>query len=145
MADYGNVDWRARHGCHLQLEGPHPPDSFRSDGCTHAPDHFRSADLYPACRYHDWAYGCGKTEHDRWQADAALYRNIAACCRAAGISWLTSQFIAGVYFRRVRLWGRPRFAYDPPARPLLLIEWWLLFWVRYADSLVLLYRSLRAK
>jgi hypothetical protein len=86
------------------------PHWFEFDGCTLAPDELAEVDLRPACCVHDWEYDCIRRdwrsrsrafllERERREADQRLYRNMLACG--------ASRFIAGIYYRRVRLWGFP--------------------------------------
>lgn len=90
-----------------QMVGPEPPESFRGDGCTCAPDWLplSRVDLTPACRYHDWAYGLGGSPGARWAADALFWRNLRTCG--------ASRLVAGYYWLAVRLFGRSAFAEAP--------------------------------
>lgn len=54
--------------------GPKPPDNFKSDGCTWAPDFWKGIDLRPACFYHDWAYESKLIS--KWFADYYFYGNL---------------------------------------------------------------------
>lgn len=98
-----------------QMEGPQPPDDFASNGCTASPDQIGSADLRPACHFHDFAYGrwqidaVGGTENDRMEADSALYRNLRRCGLARRHAWY--------YFAAVHFCGYRCFTYRPGAAP----------------------------
>lgn len=101
-----------------KLLGPEPDPGFACDGCSASPDHWppwwlpfggETVSLLPPCCYHDWAYALGDTREDRRAADARFYWNLTAC----GLSgWW-----AGVYYRRVRLWGLPHFAWAKGHEP----------------------------
>lgn len=107
------------------LVGPEPPDWFTSDGCSCSPDRYFSTDLTPACHRHDYAYAIGGSELDRLRADQQFRANLLLC---GAPGWL-----AGIYFRRVRLWGFRHFCYrSPHRRPTrwtrlaeFFSRWWL--------------------
>ncbi|MHC4877578.1 MAG: hypothetical protein ACYTGL_13865 [Planctomycetota bacterium] len=98
------------------LVGPVPPADLQSDNCTLAPDSlpgwlvFRRdrLDLSEACRRHDWSYTVGGDENARYQADRELRVNL--------LQLGASGLIAGLYYRRVRLFGVRFFNYRWPAR-----------------------------
>ena len=101
------------------MEGPTPPDSFVSNGCTRAPDRIGGADLRAACHFHDYHYGLGGDETDRQRADDMLFRNLIRC----GLSPAK----ANLYYRRVRVLGTWFFSYCPLARPTPMQHWWIAF------------------
>lgn len=106
-----------------QMEGYTPDRDFVSNGCSCSPDEYGGIDLKPACHYHDWAYHLGGCKRKRKGADQMLYRNLIRC----GLS----PKIAGVYYRRVRLWGVNAFRWQKgcePAKPWCYIY---LFFERY--------------
>lgn len=110
-----------------RLRGPLPPRGFTGDGCSCAPDRWppctKQYDLRPACLFHDWAYRRGGDRRARQRADADFYRNLQAC--GMGPFW------AGVYYRRVRLWGLRHFRWAPGQRPHGLWIWIGNFLGRY--------------
>jgi hypothetical protein len=88
------------------LVGRKPPRCFTSNGCTHSPDHLLGADLRPACHIHDYHYSLVQDDTERRLADGFFYQNVYRCCvRSGGMASHFPGVIAGVYFRRVRLWG----------------------------------------
>ena len=97
------------------MEGPRPPDSFVSNGVTFAPDFVGAVDCRAAGHVHDWHYSLGGTEKDRELADYRLYRNL--------VHSELSHFMAGIFFRRVRLFAIDNFRYDDPPRG------WAKFWL----------------
>lgn len=92
-----------------KMIGPVPEDNFESDGCTNSPDAFGGVDLRTACHFHDYHYSLGKTEKDRKRADRLLHANLRSCD--------LSKFKAGIYYRRVRLWGNQFFNYAEGEAP----------------------------
>lgn len=110
------------------MEGPFPDESFESDGITMAPDFIGSVDCRPAGHWHDYAYSLGNVERDRQRADEAFFRNLIRCGLPV---WL-----AGVEYRRVRLWGLRHFAYIHPPRGF----WW---WYLLLRCFLLRYREVR--
>lgn len=96
------------HELVVQMEGPMPDADFESNGITFAPDFIGGADCRPAGHWHDNAYSIGGTEQDRELADYRLFRNLRHC----GLTTV----LAGIEFRRVRLWGISHFRYDDPPR-----------------------------
>jgi len=66
-----------------------------SNGITFAPDFVSGVDCRAAGHVHDWHYWLGGTEKDRELADYRLYRNL--------VHSELSRFMAGIFFRRVRL------------------------------------------
>ncbi|QDT94279.1 hypothetical protein [Gimesia algae] len=107
----------------LKMEGFVPIDTFVSNGCNCAPDEFGGVDLKPACHFHDWAYYLGGCSKDRKRADQQFYRNLRACD--------LGKFVAGIYYRRVRLFGGLAFAWHDGKRPKNPWHLVLLFWDRY--------------
>jgi len=99
------------------LIGPKPIEQFKGDGCTMAPDELNGVDISEACRFHDWAYYLGGSERQRLEADRNLLINIVIL---GG-----SHIGAAIYFRRVRFWGVPHFAYRK-RRPGWSFRLWLL-------------------
>lgn len=103
-----------------RLLGPAPPPGFRCDGLTMAPDSWppwwwsasARVDLTPAGVWHDAAYRLGGSRRDRLRADARFYYNLVHLGLSEG--W------AGVYYRRVRLWGLPHFGWAPGEEPSAL-------------------------
>jgi hypothetical protein len=102
------------------MEGYKPDEHFVSNGCSYAPDEFGGIDIRPACHYHDWAYHLGGCARTRKGADQMLYRNLRKC----GLS----SRMAGIYYRRVRLWGVNAFRWKKgyePSKPWCYL--WLFF------------------
>ena len=121
-----------------------PPD-FEFDGCTLAIDEFGAIDLVFACCVHDhdyslfrelfspcnsvwldWGPICREQLNDleilRKHADQRFYRNLIACG--------ASKWLAGLYYRRVRLWGFP-LAYEGLPRKVKFWRMVRLFFSRY--------------
>ncbi len=104
-----------------KMEGGKPIDTFVSNGCSYSPDEFGGVVISPACHFHDWAYEIGGCQKDRKRADQAFYRNLRACD--------LSRRKAGVYYRRVRLWGVNSFSWHKGKKPRneLFHRVWLFF------------------
>jgi len=75
---YTNADLRWLPAFRDML-GPRPPDDFESNGVTCGPDILGTADLRPAAHWHDFAYGIGGTEDDRYRDDWRFNRNLKRC------------------------------------------------------------------
>lgn len=110
------------------MMGDRPPDDFRSNGAWPAPSIVEKVDLRPACHFHDYHYSslCGGAhdEADRARADRLFLFNLRTCG--------ASPLLAGVYYRRVRLWGHRHYAYRPGCEPRRTWMFWLrLFFSRY--------------
>lgn len=100
-----------------QMVGPIPSGEFESNGLTNCPDYVSGVDCRAAGHWHDWEYTQGGDETDREDADYRFYRNLIRCGLPA--------FVAGIEFRRVRLWGIGYFRYHVPPRGWHRI--WLYF------------------
>ncbi|QDU05412.1 hypothetical protein V6x_51490 [Gimesia chilikensis] len=105
-----------------RMEGFKPPADFVSNGCSWAPDEFGGVDLRPACHFHYWAYQLGGCVKARKRADQMLYRNLRACD--------LGNLMAGIYYRRVRLFGVAAFNWDKGKVPLNPWHYLLLFFDR---------------
>lgn len=108
-----------------KMEGFKPIETFESNGCSYAPDEFGGVDLRPACHFHDWAYYIGGCKKDRKRADQQLYRNLRACD--------LGKFMAGIYYRRVRLFGVAAFNWHSGKVPKNPYHYLLLFLDRYVS------------
>lgn len=127
----------------LGLAGQVPPADFQFDGCSCAPDHIAGIDLRPACMLHDWAYARLRFRHhetgrrmerERAVADARFLANLVRCglgddvlirfpsLFVPGGRRITGRKVAGVYYRRVRLWGARAIGWR--------LSWWE--WLRIA-------------
>ncbi|WP_298860530.1 hypothetical protein [uncultured Gimesia sp.] len=106
-----------------KMEGFKPMDTFKSNGCSYSPDEFGGVDIRPACHFHDWAYQLGGCKKDRKRADQALYRNLRACD--------LPRLWAGIYYRRVRLFGVGAFSWHKGKVPKNPWHYFWLFWERY--------------
>lgn len=106
-----------------KMEGFKPIETFVSNGCSNSPDEFGGVDIRPACHFHDWAYHIGGCKKDRKQADQAFYRNLRACD--------LSKFWAGIYYRRVRLFGVGPFSWHKGKVPKNPWHYFWLIWERY--------------
>ena len=91
------------------MEGAAPPDAFVSNGCSCCPDEYGGVDLRPACHWHDYAYSVGGDEPARKRADQAFYRNLRRCD--------LGRLMAGIYYRRVRLFGMQHWPYPAVIDP----------------------------
>lgn len=122
------------------------PPEFEFDGCTMALDEIGALDLVFACCVHDHDYsqlrklfqGMGWCPVGSWEkddsaeldelevvrkyADQRFYRNMRRCG--------ASRLIAGMYYRRVRLWGFP-LAYEGIPRGVKIWRMVKIFFGRY--------------
>jgi hypothetical protein len=114
-----------------QMEGPHPPDDFVSNGCTKSPDYVGAMTLQPACHHHDYSYalysftGEGGTEQARMKADTELYRNLVRL----GLRRRRAYY----YFAGTHVFGHDAYSYAPDAKPKRGFFFWIklsatLFW-----------------
>jgi hypothetical protein len=87
-------------------------------GCADAksdavvPDHFGNADLIPACRAHDIAYGTPGVS--KLEADRAFGAAVRSAVEYAGYSHATAEIVGGLYQGGVELFGQE--AYDNAQR-----------------------------
>ena len=75
------------------LLGPIPPDTFKGDGCTWAPDSWGAVYFGEACRCHDFHYRTRCIS--RWKADWRFWSNLIRLgCprRLAFVYWLGVRF-----------------------------------------------------
>jgi len=109
-----------------RMVGPKPPDWFKSNGASFAPDVFCGVDIRPAAHWHDYAYSpfCvvvtdrrPRTEEARYEDDQAFRLNLITCGYPS--SW------ANVYYYRVRLWGHLHYCYTPGHEPKRTLRFWL--------------------
>jgi hypothetical protein len=59
-----------------------PPEWYKSNGATNAPDRIGVVDLRPAAHRHDYRYEKGGTEWDRYVADMLFLYDAIQCCLA---------------------------------------------------------------
>jgi hypothetical protein len=57
-----------------------PPEWYKSNGATNAPDRIGVVDLRPAAHRHDYRYEKGGTEWDRYVADMLFLYDAIQCC-----------------------------------------------------------------
>ena len=98
LADFSEA---VRAELYSSMWGPIPDLEFHSNGCTHCPETWGGVRISPACHWHDWHYTKGGGALDRYRSDVALYWNLKSC----GVS----SRIAGIIYRRARLWGSSHF------------------------------------
>ena len=114
-----DLEW---HPAWDKLQRPHPPDWYKSNGGTHAPETIGSLDLTPAYHHHDRAYEVGGTERDRYIADQQFLLDGLACCRCYD-AW---RWPVKFEYRRLRLFGHFCFVYGPGHEPN---RWNPCFWL----------------
>jgi hypothetical protein len=110
-----------------------PPDLYKSNGATNAPDRIGVVDLRAAAHRHDYRYEKGGTEWDRYVADMLFLYDAIQCCLAFG----AGTRLARAYFYRVRLWGYRYFQYKtghgPQNRRERIWLWFRLLRGRYIE------------
>jgi hypothetical protein len=99
-----------------------PPEWYKSNGATNAPDRIGVVDLRPAAHRHDYRYEKGGTEWDRYVADMLFLYDAIQCC----LAFAARTRLARIYFYRVRLWGYRHFMYSEGHEP----ESWLRLWLK---------------
>lgn len=106
---------------YFQLEGKFPPPSFESNGCSFSPDYWGKFAIYPACHLHDFYYDVENPEVKCWatrkEADEFLYRNIKKVLLQQGAGRLKAEFVANLYYGRVRIWGAKAFPFKEGEKP----------------------------
>ena len=93
------------------------PEEFVSDGCSYSPECFKCCGIITEiCRVHDYLYALGGTEDDRKKADSILRRGIIECAKPELKHVLKTRWIAFVYWRAVRRFGKYFFNYTDDSK-----------------------------